>query len=641
MLSLPSPSLYFGNKSRINFLCRDPTFFKGGSLSEHKPNWHKFLDLYPHKDSLWAKHIISTGLRTTPLLTSQFTQTHFPPKHNLSALRHKDFASCQIVKWLDQGVVEVFDPSLEDTPVIGHKLTVATDDFGEPKRLCLDARSLNDRCKDLEINLTSVPVLAALTNKNSLLAKFDLKSGFLHILLHKDDINLYCFEWMGKYYRFLVMPWGTKYATAIFQRLQLIIVDHLRELGIAAVNYIDDLAISVDFNTKTDFLEKQNVIAYVVDLFTSLGYFLSVGKCTFDFQPSMVFLGIGLCPAQKVYFIPPDKEKKLELIAKRLASASFSSVKTLQKWLGFLNSLSIALPNLGTLLAPFYKAIKDKDDLDLVQVTKTLRSSALIWLQREPGSVVPWKDNTVEVIKWVVDIDESLSKWDVRDLQGNLLYEVSMQDFFVKLANAKKSAAPFVTMFAFNPLLLAINYPKSRDDAVFSLRSVFFENCSDKVTFARPGYEAKDLCMTRKLASMIWELSGMKISIDLMGSPYHNFGRYLDKDIPFVEWQHIVDADFFSLRNFEADHAILFPSAHLAGMALTHVLNFFKGTLYFLVVKQSPLQPWWPTLTNNAQSLVTLASKGDDSVLCFKIKSVTQAKLHLKGELVLATITVF
>lgn len=132
--------------SRTKCFARDPAFFEGGSLSKHAANWQDFLDKYPHKDSTWAKHIITTGLRTKPLLTKPFSNTQFSPKYNSSALSHPDFTMDQINQWLDQGVID---------------------------------------------------------------------HGFLHILLHNDDINLYCFEWNGIFYRFLVMPWGTKYATAI------------------------------------------------------------------------------------------------------------------------------------------------------------------------------------------------------------------------------------------------------------------------------------------------------------------------------------------------------------------------------------------------------------------------------------------
>lgn len=135
-------------------------------------------------------------------------------------------------------------------------------------------------CNAPELKLPSVPVLASVTRESSLLAKFDLKSGFLHIPLRDEDKLLYCFQWLGEYFWFEVMPWGTTFATWVFHKLQEPLGNYLIELNIPAVNYIDDLAIVLNRLelSQYEITRMRNLLTYTVDLLTSLGFFYQKQK---------------------------------------------------------------------------------------------------------------------------------------------------------------------------------------------------------------------------------------------------------------------------------------------------------------------------------------------------------------------------
>ena len=81
------------------------------------------------------------------------------------------------------------------------------------------------------------------------MAKFDLKDGFWHLPVAREDVDLLGFQHpqSGRYLRWLYLPFGVMPAPAIFQWVAECIRSALRRRGLRAVIvYIDDWLIVAD-----------------------------------------------------------------------------------------------------------------------------------------------------------------------------------------------------------------------------------------------------------------------------------------------------------------------------------------------------------------------------------------------------------
>ena len=624
----------------------DTKQFKGGRLSLFAKNWEKLLNRFNYPDKDWILNMLKNGLDTTQFLKHDFsTRSEVVQNAKICSL-HEDFVTEQVDKWLLQSVIEATPISEIGVASIENGLTVALDEFGSPKRLCLHTLFVNNSCRDLVMKLPNVPEFAAMVRPGYLMAKFDLKSGFLQILLKLCNRRLYRFRWRGKLYQFLVMPWGAKYATAVFQRLQDAVVFVLRSLNICCVNYIDDLAICFDSVGPGQPLRSQNTINFTVNLLTSLGYFLSIQKCTFSPQLEMVFLGIGISPALRAYFITEEKNLKLRRLAATIASETHLTVKAVQKWAGFLNSLSLVLPHTRFWLSPFFASINGKKEQDIIPVTPLIRESAMHWIKRDYNKrYLHWCSQSAETLQVLVFYSEE-GAWSVRNLwsrtqRWQFLKLASTSEFVDWIKTNKRTEATWVHLFTDDSNLLALSHAKFNNVDLMPLR-VLLDDCHGlKLTFHKPPISRMEMVLTPMAARRIDQLTKGKISVDLMGTVKHNFGFYVNRDIPYHAWAEQGIVDFFALRAVHHDCAYIFPPEKMMELVLSHLFQHHTGRIHLLFFKPKFLPSFWPVISNAATEIQTIGLKCERDLLEKSINGVTQQKIRLPDDLMLATLILF
>ena len=160
-------------------------------------------------------------------------------RNNKSALRESDFVE-EAIRELTK-ISRIIE--CEKRPKVVNPLTVAVKN--SKKRLVLDLRYVNGYVWKEHGKFEDFTVFRSYVEKGSYMFSFDLKSGYHHIDICKDQWEYLGFSWKGKdgrkrYYMFVVLPFGLCTAGYIFTKVCRVSIKYWRKHGNKIVMYIDD-----------------------------------------------------------------------------------------------------------------------------------------------------------------------------------------------------------------------------------------------------------------------------------------------------------------------------------------------------------------------------------------------------------------
>ena len=203
-------------------------------------------------------------------------------------------------------------------------------------RLCVDYRGLNAITRPNRYPLPLVSDLLDTIRGSRIFSKLDLKSAFNLLRVAKGDEWKTAFRTNEGLYEYLVMPFGLKNAPAAWQSfIQWVLRS---QLGISCIVYLDDILIFSKNQSDHD----RDVLRVLRSL-EEYGLYCNVEKCEFD-RTELEYLGflIGLSGVRM-------HPSKLDTIASWQPP---SSVRGVQKWLGFTNFYRRFIKNYAMLALP-------------------------------------------------------------------------------------------------------------------------------------------------------------------------------------------------------------------------------------------------------------------------------------------------
>lgn len=205
-------------------------------------------------------------------------------------------------------------------------------------RLCVDYRGLNNITKRNSYPLPLVNDLLNVTRGAGVFSKLDLKSAFNLLRVAPGDEWKTAFRTNEGLFEYLVMPFGLTNAPAAWQSFMQWI---LREkLDICCIVYLDDILIFSPTQAQHDI-----DVAWVLAKLREYSLFCNVEKCEFD-QSELEYLGF-LLGTRGVRMHP----SKLDTISSWPIP---SSIKAVQKWLGFTNFYRRFIQNYADLATPLH-----------------------------------------------------------------------------------------------------------------------------------------------------------------------------------------------------------------------------------------------------------------------------------------------
>lgn len=166
----------------------------------------------------------------------------------------------------------------------------------------------------------------------------DLKDAYLHVPIAKRYRKFLRFVFKGKAFQFKVLPFGLS-APRTFTKLTRVIIIHCRSLGLRLIIYLDDSLL----------LARPRHIAFqhrdlLVAMIQELGFIINWKKSDLNPRQDWKFIGLQWSSRDMSVSLPPNKLAQLHTAAKGLINSSNPVCRRVQRFLGWANFATIALP---------------------------------------------------------------------------------------------------------------------------------------------------------------------------------------------------------------------------------------------------------------------------------------------------------
>lgn len=227
---------------------------------------------------------------------------------------------------------------------------------GGKLRLIFDLSFQNRFLGPAPFSLDDLRVVQSLVSKDCFFASIDLQDAFLH-LRHSPRASSYLgFEWLGKFYAFLVAPFGSKYSPIYFASVMLQVAKDLRHQGVILNIFYDDILI-----IGTSPREVHEGVLRTLCLLYKLGLTVNFQKSELVPTQKIIYLGLEIDSREECFRVPQHKvEDTCDLIRKALHDPSSLHVKQVAKICGVVQAMALALSHAASLVRSLYRDIESR-----------------------------------------------------------------------------------------------------------------------------------------------------------------------------------------------------------------------------------------------------------------------------------------
>lgn len=296
------------------------------------------------------------GFCTFPGAEIEFRTTDEEPvvvqQYSIAYIHHAVIDK-QISSWLQSGVIgyeKAIDHSNNPILVVPKRdITGRIKDW----RVCIDPRMLNRKIRDSTHRLPRIDDIFQRLAGKKVFSIVDLKSGFNQIMVAEKDRKKTAFTWKQRVYSFNGAPFGAKNIPQDFQR----IMDRVFYDLDYVIPYIDDIIVfSHSYEQHLKHVEE------VLKRLNQYNLKVNWNKCQFACE-SLIILGHEI--SQEGIRVVQEKLTKMDSWTRP------TTIRALQRMLGFLNYFRNFIPHYAKIMAPIEalrSGIKAKSNEKIVWV---------------------------------------------------------------------------------------------------------------------------------------------------------------------------------------------------------------------------------------------------------------------------------
>ena len=164
------------------------------------------------------------------------------------------------------------------------------------------------------------------------------------------------------YYVWTVLCFGWCASPYIIHSLRDAVAQHLRSQNITTSAWLDDFWVTNsratrDLNPTGQKKAAREAVALALMIIYRCGYFMAFPKCSLNPTTDRVFLDVGCDTAQRRFYVPEDKLRKLEAILRDAIGSRSISFSQLEKLAGKCTSMSVAVPPTSLYTHHMYRQI--------------------------------------------------------------------------------------------------------------------------------------------------------------------------------------------------------------------------------------------------------------------------------------------
>jgi hypothetical protein len=234
-------------------------------------------------------------------------------------------------------------------------LGVALNRTAHKFRVIWDGRALNAFMQVPSVRFSTLAHFARFLTEEMVIATADLKNAYYALALDPEYTTLFGFAFEGKWYTYLVSPFGSSAGPLCFQIFAATLAGALREwlygIPLVTIPYLDDKGLG----TLPELMDAV-LWAYAKALCLG-GLTVSRKKTSFTAHHTARLLGLELCTNPGAFRVPDDKRARLLDTVTRMLQHGAATVKEMQGLTGFAISLAPAIPVILVLVRPLFDAI--------------------------------------------------------------------------------------------------------------------------------------------------------------------------------------------------------------------------------------------------------------------------------------------
>ena len=226
-------------------------------------------------------------------------------------------------------------------------------------RLVIDLRIINQHINNKKFVYEDINTVLEVVKPGDHLITLDIKNSFFHVPISPDYSQYLSFSWKGRYYSWLVLPFGLSVSPYYWSKCNRAVITHLRHKhNLSTVCYVDDYIVSdvIDY-----ILQSKNVL---INTLEQLGYFINFEKSSLDPACQKRYIGydIDTTKAKDAVFIsiPKDRIKKVKRDITKVLNKGQVSARGLARITGQCISMSRAVLPAKLLLRNLYRLLQSR-----------------------------------------------------------------------------------------------------------------------------------------------------------------------------------------------------------------------------------------------------------------------------------------
>ena len=538
-------------------------------------------------------------------------------------------------------------------------------------RMCHDERFLNLWIRDLPFSLDLTTNLPRYVHKGNFQTTCDDKSGYDHVLLSTESRTYFGLEWRGWYFVFNTLPFGWKASAYLYHSIGLVATSHIRSHGVPCSQYIDDrhfgqLQIRRDAPpcSWSDFQRAQAALYIACYVLIDLGYFIGLQKSTLVPTQAPIFLGYIIDSVKSAFLMPPDKKIKFASLREDLLSHKSVSLKSLQKFVGRINSFTLVVPAARLFSRAACLAMsRASRSPRAIPVSRELKAELELWRFLDSWSgFLPWRDEKHSQLDVFSDASDSgwggilrlpdqpqqelHGHWDLSERDLPIVVKETLALLYVLRRVAGLISNARIDCFVDNATLVACwKKDGSRNTRVNdALKEIFHLTLSANlqvILHLVPSQQNpadspsripsdRDCSLSRASWLMVQRAFGPH-TIDLMATPANVQKDSSGRALPFFFFfapsplPQALGVNDFSQTLSPSHSAYVFPPFVLVGPLIRFLAS--QSCPYTIVVPDlRPRKYWWPLLVSSCVDSFKLGSKGDRNILLFPTNTGVESR---------------
>jgi len=319
-------------------------------------------------------------------------------------------------------------------------------------RLILNLKAVNEFIEHTHFKMEDYRTVCNLIQKDGFMASIDLKDAY-HLIFVCPEHQVYLrFRWKGQLYQYTCLPFGLSTAPRVFTKIMRPVVSNLRNKGHVSVQYLDDMWLLGQSESKCS----KNIKA-TTDFLTSLGFLINNEKSVLNPTIEIKYLGFIFNSKSMNLSLPDKKVVKVTQLCRELLNKPFVEIEAAAKLIGHLVAASpaVSYSKLYTKQLEYEKAQHLANNGNnykaFMSFSCEARRDIEWWLKK---LILPQNKIRRDHFDFTIETDASLSGWgarfgsarangfwkeDQRSIHINILEllaaEIALQCFFKNSSN--------------------------------------------------------------------------------------------------------------------------------------------------------------------------------------------------------------